>query len=742
VGINEQQRLALPAQDLAAISLQAAQAVAARPGAELSMRYDAAARRIELLPQAVAQSGAQGVGATAIALDDLPKMREDLARSGQTAHEWIKILDSVKDPSDLPKALNAYFDGSAAKAASDFDPQKHTVDVLSLSLPENVRPTSDPAARARQKAALLAWHNSAQKTYVLVNSYSFKDDGTPGLNYYDMRPLAQILWAADPGVNVVFVTAMPVDESMVQHVLQGHPDAAEIRKRVHFVSLNDESSDFLSQKLLDPKHAGALAKIRSTIEHVGAPAVLYPYMGGPYEWQIAKQLGIPDSVYASHPSMFYWGSKSGGRKVAKGALKVYKGSKKVRMKLADGVEDVYNVDAAALGVEELLTRHADAKKVAVKLNLGSSGEGNIFPDVRGWGALSHDERRQKLLELLDAAKVGLPDETGKLESFVDYIRNEGAAIEQFIPNIDKATFPSVQSEILPDGTARVLSSHEQILIDRNNYIGATLSANKKYRKVVERFALEVAKQLAARGVVGRFGTDFAAVPNDDGTWDVYFIENNIRLTGTTHPLVAASGLTGAVYEQGKLRKADAKGSVRYKSMDHDVRPNLKGLDVDGFLSHFDKPENKVVLFDPERRAGVLFHLLPAVKAAGNVGYTIIASSVKAVQAIQERLTAALNRLELEYLSGAAHSALVYEFTPRDIREDVETVLGHAKTVKAFNAFLAANGEHVFKRGGKTGLVFHPHGFTAVGADAADVKRLQDEARSLLGRFMLEATAAR
>lgn len=742
VGVNS--ALNLPPQDLAAISFHASQAVGA--GAQMSVRYDAARGKIELLPlaQAKAGPGVQGIpelapstlGAPSASIDlaNLPKMREDLARSGATAHQWVKMLSAVKTPADLELALNGYFDGSAAKAAAAFDPQQHTVEVLSNTLPSHVRPASDAGARARQQKALLEWHNSKEKTYVLVNSYSFKDDGTPGLNYYDMRPLAQILWAAEPGTNVIFVTAMPVDESMVQHILRSLPNADEVRKRVHFVSLNDGGSDFLSQKLLDDKHKGALRKIKQTMEHIGSPTVLLPYMGGPYEWQIAKELGIPDAVYAAHPTMFYWGTKSGGRKVFKAALKNYRGTKKVRIKLSEGSEDVYNLDAAALGVEALLKKHPDAKKVAVKLNLGSSGEGNIFPDVAGWGALSHEQRRRLLQEKLEEAKVGIPDETGKIDTFAEIIAKEGAAIEQFIPGIERATFPSVQSEILPDGTVRILSSHEQILVDRNNYVGATLSADKRYRKAVERAAFEAAKQLAERGIVGRFGTDFAAVPQADGTWDVYYIENNIRLTGTTHPLVAASGLTGASYKGGKLRSSNDKGAVRYKSNDHDVRPNLTGLDVDGFLAHFDKPENQEVLFDPERRSGVLFHLLPAVKAAGNVGYTIIASSQKAVQAIQERLTASLNRLELEYLTGKGAQALRSANKASDLRDELDERYGHVKTVRAFKDFLKDNAKDLLQKGGSTGIVFHPHGFTVVGSDAADVARLERAAEGLLARF--------
>jgi hypothetical protein len=664
------------------------------------------------------------------------------AENGADAHGKAALPASAqaaagadgKDGALSAGALDGYFDQSRSRSGAVLDPVQHTAEVLAGNLPEDVRPKFDPAAGERQRAALKAWHDAPHRTYLLVNSYSFKDDGTPGLNYYDMRPLAQILWAADPKVDVIFVTAMPVDESMIRHVLQGHPKADEIRKRVHFVSLNDAGNDFLSQKLLDPKHAGALTQIDGLIKKIGAPAALYPYMGGPYEWRIAAQLGIPDSVYAANPSMIYWGTKSGGRKVFKAAMERYTGTKRVRVKLSDGAEDLYDADSAADELGRMLEKHPDWSKVAVKLNLGSSGEGNFFPTVTGFGKLSVEERRRALLALLRSRPFGIPDEkTGKQDSFADALANEGAALEEFIPGIGRATFPSVQSEILPDGNVRILSSHEQILVDGNNYVGAHLAADNAYRKVLERAAYEAAVELSKKGIVGRFGTDFAVIRQKDGTYDAYYIENNIRLTGTTHPLVAASGLTGASYDDGALRKAETSGKVRYKSMDHDVRPNLVGLDVDGFLARFDKDDAKDLLFDPQRQSGVLFHLVPAVKAAGNVGYTIIGRNAHEVETIQKRLSAVLDRLEIEHLSGGDAPAL-----SRSVHDDARTVVeakvGHVEQVKRFKRFLDARPESLYRRGAAAGIVFHPHGYTVLGRDAAELSEYDAKAKALLNDF--------
>ncbi len=737
--------LRLPPQDLAAISFQAGRALNAAPAGAV-VRFDPAAGRIDVIPQAApAVSAAAPAPAAAapvsIDLKALPELRANVAQAGSGAQAWLEHVGRAQDPQALSDALNRYFDRSGVRAAASFDPIERTADVLAGSLPEGLRSQFDSAAGARQRAALQAWQDAPHRTYVLVNSYSFKDDGTPGLNYYDMRPLAQILWAADPKVDVIFVTAAPVDESMVRHVLQGHPHAEEIRRRVHFVALGDHGADFLSQKLLDPKHAGKLGEIRSLIDRIGAPAALYPYMGGPYEWRIAKELGIPDSVYAAHPSMIYWGTKSGGRKIFKSALSRYRGTTKVRVKLAEGAEDLYDAAAAGDALGELLVRQPELSRVAVKLNLGSSGEGNIFPSVAGWGAMGVEERHRALEAVLRAKPVGIADASGRVDSFADALGAEGAALEAFIPGIARAKFPSVQSEILPDGTVRLLSSHEQILVDGNTYVGARLGADNVYRKVIERAALEAARELAKKGIVGRFGTDFAAIPQENGTWDVYYIENNIRLTGTTHPLVAANGLTGGEYSGGILRDPRTGRESRYKSMDHDVRPNLAGLDVDGFLARFDRADASGLLFDADKHEGVLFHLVPAVKAAGNVGYTIIARTAERVEAVQRRLTEVLNELEIEHrLDGRV--VPLHHFVARDRREGVEAEIGHGPQVKLFQAFLRRDGRDLYHTGADAGIVFHPHGYTVLGRDAAEIADYEARANRLLDAFAAEASSGR
>ena len=86
-------------------------------------------------------------------------------------------------------------------------------------------------------------------------------------------------------------------------------------------------------------------------------------------------------------------------------------------------------------------------------------------------------------------------------------------IQDFVADFAKpgVTFPSVQSVIEPDGTVRVVSSHEQILIDNNTYIGAWYKANQAYRAVVEKAA---ALRIADAGKV------IELTRQADGSWKI------------------------------------------------------------------------------------------------------------------------------------------------------------------------------------------------------------------------------
>ena len=60
-------------------------------------------------------------------------------------------------------------------------------------------------------------------------------------------------------------------------------------------------------------------------------------------------------------------------------------------------------------------------------------------------------------------------------------------------------------------------------------------ADDAYRLDIQNAGMRVAEVLAAKGVLGRFATDFVSVPTADGGWKHYAIEVNLRKGGTTPP---------------------------------------------------------------------------------------------------------------------------------------------------------------------------------------------------------------
>lgn len=734
--------------DLAAIAHHAGefQAVVAPP---LNFEYSADDHHVTLMQQQVPISPPSSFDRST-----LPEMRNNLFASGNGVERMLYDLGKVKNGDELLAALGTFYDRARNPGAAvhfpAVDPVARTMESLAQGLSANATLAAewesianDETFATRQKTALIGWMNAPRRTHVFVNSYSFKPDGTPGLNFYDMRPLAEILLANDPNVNVVFVTAMRVDDAMIDHVLHGHPNAAQIKKRIKMVYLNDDGTDFLSQKLLDPKHASKLAEIRRAIKHFAAPAALQPYMGGPYEWILAKRLKIPDAVNAAHPRKLYWGTKSGGIKLFAEAYSRYKGTPKVVIKQHAGESDVIDSIHAARVVKDLLDRNPLAERIAVKLNLGSSGEGNKFPDVNvptPWKDMSLPELQRTVEAYLREAKVGIKDDNGRNYTFLEMMASEGAWIGEYIPGISQASFPSVQMEILPNGTYQILSSHEQILTDKNNYVGAELGAHGDYRRVIERISMEMAQSLAERGVVGRFGVDFAVVPKGQGHFEVYYIEKNVRKTATLTYLTAAKAvtrqLTGAHYERGDLVVSGLRGAApyryRYRAMDHDMRPNLEGMEVETFLGHVRRARNLEV--SAEARGGVVFHLVPAIKAAGNVGYTVIAAGTKLLEMYTTRLTAFLNDLEIVHLSGGSALGQMHRYIPEDLRTNMAVDFGDRKTAKAFRAYLKAYPDQIYARGAKAGIVYHPRGYTVIGRDAVEIKVMTTQAEKFLGSF--------
>ncbi len=78
--------------------------------------------------------------------------------------------------------------------------------------------------------------------------------------------------------------------------------------------------------------------------------------------------------------------------------------------------------------------------------------------------------------------------------------------------------------------------------------GCRFPADAAYRMDIQRDALRVGQVLHEAGVIGRLAVDFICTQADDGSCKHYAIETNLRLGGTTHPMMLLRMLTDGRYD--------------------------------------------------------------------------------------------------------------------------------------------------------------------------------------------------
>ena len=132
------------------------------------------------------------------------------------------------------------------------------------------------------------------------------------------------------------------------------------------------------------------------------------------------------------------------------------------------------------------------------------------------------------------------------ELYQDKFSAMGGIVEEFVPGAIKQS-PSAQFRIDPVGRIGAVSTHDQVLGGANGqiFLGCRFPGDGAYRLEIQTRSAKVARVLAGKGVLGRFGVDFISV-KDAGSWRHLAIEINLRKGGTTHPfLMLQSSLTAA-----------------------------------------------------------------------------------------------------------------------------------------------------------------------------------------------------
>ena len=208
------------------------------------------------------------------------------------------------------------------------------------------------------------------------------------------------------------------------------------------------------------------------------------------------------------------------------------------------------------------------------------------------------------------------------DSFLKKLEHEGGIIEAFVEDETKRA-PSCQLRISPMGSLDPISTHDQLVegVDGQVYAGCRFPADAAYRTVIQQDALRVAEVLQEQGAVGRLAVDFLCIRSDDGTWTHYAIETNLRLGGTTHPMMLLRMMTGGRYDPGTGLYLTPRGELQfYAATDSMHSDAYRSLLVEDLL---DIAAVEGLHYQAWSESGVLFHFTGALSEHGKLGITAV-----------------------------------------------------------------------------------------------------------------------
>jgi hypothetical protein len=433
-----------------------------------------------------------------------------------------------------------------------------------------------------------------------------------GIVFYEERLLCLALLLRNENLRVVYVTSMPIDPAIVDYYLRWLPDVPSARKRLTFVELNDPEPGALAEKLRS--NPDVLDAIK---QHVGdtTDTFIVPFNMTSVERWVAENIGAP--VYGINPEQVALGTKTGSRLIAREA----------GVPVLPGAEDLRSAAEVEKAIIELRSQEPSVRSVVIKLNNGFSGQGNAIVD------LAHVSSPIQDTPTIFCA------ETETWATYADKIAAEGAVVEALAQESGTVS-PSVQLRVGPHGEIEVLSTHDQILggPDDQVYIGCRFPAQPRYREAIRDAGLKVGALLAQHGVIGPFGMDFVVPPRDSEP-EVYLTEINLRMGGTTHPMIMARNLTRARYDTVSDELISEGRPVHYVSSDNIKSSSYAGMTPQDAIDAVDAAG---LAFDPLTNTGAVLHLLGAIREHGKLGTLCLADSPAQAQDLYNSVIAALD----------------------------------------------------------------------------------------------------
>lgn len=478
---------------------------------------------------------------------------------------------------------------------------------------------SNARFEALQQSLLERWQgmksdDGARRDIVIVPSLSLEGlpmANIPGVTHYEERMLFTLALLRHPRAHLVYVTSQPLHPAIVDYhlsLLQGIP-TAHARKRLTLLSTYDASPRTLTEKILERPRL--MDRIRQGIDVNHAHMTCFTV--SELEARLAVKLGIP--LYGIHPKHLEFGTKSGSRRIFREA----------GISLPPGIEGVRDEEQVIEAIDEVMAKSPESQRLVLKHESGFSGEGNAVFQVPGTRSSAAIRKALHTMRFTNSFPTW--------ERFGGELARQGGVVEAFVEPAPEGEnrAPSGQLRITPAGTLECVSTHDQLVggPDGQTYQGCRFPADADYRLEVQEDALKVGEVLRAKGVIGRAAVDFVTRPRGDGTWERFAIEINLRMSGTTHPLMIMQMLNGGRYDPETGLYMTGRGEPRcYVASDSLGSERYRGLLVDDLL---DIAAVNELHYRPWTDSGVVFHLAGALSEFGKVGITAIGTTPEEAQ---------------------------------------------------------------------------------------------------------------
>lgn len=452
----------------------------------------------------------------------------------------------------------------------------------------------------------------AEKTVVIIPSLTLDHEmlnTIKGSVHYEERLLCMLMLLRMPRTQIIYVTSVPIDSSIVDYYLHLLPGITgkHARERLTLLSCYDASHISLSEKIL--KRPRLMKRIRESIRYPQMAHLSCFNVTG-FEKQLSLLLNIP--VYGCNPALHYWGTKTGSRRIFK----------QLGIPVPHGFEGLKNEEEIIEALTQLKLANPYLKRAVVKINDGFSGEGNAVFAYQGLSAESKNLNHEIASCL--AIRLSMVAINVTYGVFLEKFCCLGGIVEEFIEGEVKES-PSVQCRINPLGITDVISTHDQLLGGESGqvFMGATFPAKKEYNKEIAFAGKCIGEALMREGVLGRFAIDFLSVRDEQG-WKHFAIEINLRKGGTTHPFLMLQFLTEGefVWETGDYFMPNGQSRCYFAS-DNVVNEKYKGLSPHDLI---DIAICNNLQYDGARQQGVMFHMMGALSQYGKLGMVCIAKT--------------------------------------------------------------------------------------------------------------------